>query len=89
MVGRIPHPVGWEDRIIAVLEMITKICKVIDQVKAGDSSEDKLAGAVEMLQAREPQTVQTLELIEAREAVISAQVRYANALSAAAVTHGA
>lgn len=88
-MSHVPHPIGWEDRVIATMEKIVMILKVIDRVKAGDSSEDKLAGAVQMLQAQEPQTVETDELAKARMEMVSALVSYANTLTSAQVTHGA
>lgn len=89
MVGRMTRDIGWPDAVLAAAQVIALVIKIVDRTKAGDSSTDKLSGAVLMLQAQEPLVVETDELRAAREAAISAQVKYANALAAATVTHGA
>ena len=70
--------------ILDALRAAVEIIKVIEQLKRGDPGIEKLAGAVEILQTQEPPVAETPELIAAREAMLSAQVAYANALSGAA-----
>ena len=73
----------WPQAVIAVARLVPLIIKTVEQLKRGDRGPDKLAGAVEMLKAQEPWTVETPELEQARAAMISAQVAYVNALTAA------
>jgi len=88
MVGRSDYT-GWPDVALAAIRMVPDLIKAIDQMMSDRSSDEKLAGAVELLQAQEPMVVETDALKAAREAAISAQVAYANALAAATSTHGA
>ena len=80
----------WSALILEAIRMAPDIIKAIEQIMPGKGrSAEKLDGAVTLLKAQEPHVIDTPELEAAREAKLSADVAYANALVAAAITHGA
>ena len=90
MVGRIPRQVGWADVVLAAIDALPRIIAALElNVPEPKQGDEKLRRAINGMKDSEPMVVETDELKAAREAAISAQVRYANALAAATVTHGA
>ena len=79
MVGRIDA--GWPATVLETARTILDIIRVIEQIMPDRSGPEKLAGAVLMLQAQEPPVLESAKIKAAREAMLSAQVAYLNALS--------
>jgi hypothetical protein len=79
----------WTQVILAAIAAAPDIIASVDRLMPGRGrGTDKLEAAAAQQRLHEPMVVETPALIEARKAKLSADVAYANALAAAAVTPG-
>lgn len=74
----------WGRAALEFLRMLPEILQTIEAIMPGRGrGAEKHAAATDRIQLFEPAAAQTPELIAARDALISAQVAYANALQRA------
>lgn len=75
----------WPQVIIEIVRLLPDIIKAVEQLMPDKSGPEKLAGAVAILRTKEPTITETKSVASAREAMLSAQVAYLNAISEADV----
>ena len=75
----------WGRAALEFLRMLPEILQTIEAIMPGRGrGEEKHAAATDRIQLLEPRVTETPELTATRDALISAQVAYANALQRAA-----
>ena len=75
----------WPQVVLELIRSVPDIIKAIEQIMPNRPGPEKLAGAVQLLQAQEPSHTESEAVTVARAAMLSAQVAYLNALSEADV----